>query len=975
MMKRTLQIQMKKTRYLRYALNGLLLLLLTCTGAHAQTLAVVGTAASTSSLSGLSSSTTSGTRNERHACIYSAAELSAAGLSANSILTGIAWEKTGDASYAGNDLTIRIWLKHSATTTFSASPVFSTETTSATQVYETATGTIPAAAGWLPFNFDAPFTWNGTDAIEVITELIRPASWTVTGFSWRTITSVTNAAANASAASSSPPASLTRTGTRPQIRLEVATAGNDAALTAMPAPVSGIPGAQNIDVVLRNTGSATLTAAGIAWTINGSAPVTYNWTGSLQPGAGTAVTLTSQSFALGTNVITATVTSANGSADAGAGNNTQSKTVETCFPLSGNYTINGTIAPSATNFSSFTDLAAKLSSCGVGGNVTVNVTTGSGPYNEQVTFAGIPGLGPTATVTINGNANVITATTTTENRHIIRLRDLQYFTINDLKIQMDTTSPGGFMGIHIMGSGHHIALNNNEVDMKAETSTLFGGLIASGSESSILETGTFHNLNFTNNKIIGGGYGVSVFGLVTDLATNIIISGNQFFDFNSNGVYLRETNGAVVNNNLFHKTAGAGGVTNGVQMAQTANVNASIYNNYFKVSQANGGLRAIYLFAGTGHKVYNNVITDIQSTSGEITGIQLRAAATAPQVYNNTIAINHTAGTSGNLYGIRLETANTGAVLRNNVVNISQATTGFKAGIMLSAATGVSASFSSNNNLFWIPGAQVAGYTNVTTPTGLAANLAAWQGLGQDANSTEADPQMFSATLPIPTNAAVANLGVPYAGLTTDIQGNTRNAVTPDLGAYEYSLPLPVKLVRFYGERRSGVDKLYWHTSKEENNAGFDIEQSANGTDFLPVGHVSSLAPGGNSSHLCSYSFENKHIQEAVSYYRLKQIDKDGRFFYSTIVKLNGTVNNTWEVSLFPNPASAQASLRIVAGEAENATIIISDLQGREIIRSEKQLVRGPQVIALDMASLPGGTYILKVSGTAQAWVGKLSKQ
>ena len=105
----------------------------------AQTFVTVGTAASTTSSSGLSSSTTAGDRTERHMTIYSAAELNAAGITGVTNLLSLAWEKTGAALYYDKNLTIRIWLKHNAATTFPASPVFATETAAATLVYQSTT--------------------------------------------------------------------------------------------------------------------------------------------------------------------------------------------------------------------------------------------------------------------------------------------------------------------------------------------------------------------------------------------------------------------------------------------------------------------------------------------------------------------------------------------------------------------------------------------------------------------------------------------------------------------------------------------------------------------------------------------------------------------------------------------------------------------------------------------------------------------
>src|SRR5687768_4836503 len=76
--------------------------------------------------------------------------------------------------------------------------------------------------------------------------------------------------------------------------------------------------------------------------------------------------------------------------------------------LNGVYTIDNTIAASATNFTSFATFAASLNVGGVSGPVTVNVGTTSGPYTEQVNFIQAPGISATNTVTINGNGRTIT---------------------------------------------------------------------------------------------------------------------------------------------------------------------------------------------------------------------------------------------------------------------------------------------------------------------------------------------------------------------------------------------------------------------------------------------------------------------------------------------------------------------------------------------------------------------------------------
>jgi len=761
----------------------------------AQTQVTIGTPVSTSSSSGLSNSTTAGDRNERHMCIYSTAELNAAGITGVKNLLCIAWEKTGASHYYDKNLTIRIWLKHNAATTFPASPNFATETAAATMVYQSTTDSFSIATGWVNFNFNTAtpfFTWDGVQNLQVITELIRPTDWTNSpGFLWRTISTVTNGAANANTTIAAPSATLTRTGTRPQIRLGIPTTGNDAALVAMPNPVSASAGVQNIDVRLRNTGANTLTNATISFTINGGAPVNFPWAGSLVPGAIATVTIGSNSFAGGPHTIAATVSNPNGGADADPTNNTFSKNIIVCSPLSGAYTINQALATGGANFNSFTDLSTYLSNCGVSGNVTVTVAPGSGPYTEQVVFQNIPGIGAGATVTIQGSGETITSDTaiiqnnSNPGRHIIRLTGLQYFTINNLHVDMVAGSTA-FNGIHILNSGNHITISNCVVNMGAATGALFGAIVANGDPSGILTPGgVFDFLSFTGNTTMMGGYGVSVNGLASPLATNVVINNNNFNDFNSNAVYLRETNGVEVSANHFDKSAGVTSSVNAIQLAQAANINGRIFGNFIKMSQTTGSFVGIYLFNGTGHKVYNNLIYDIRSTTGNIEGIRVRQGATAPEIYFNTISFDNTVATTGSLRGFREELSNTGSILRNNIFSITQTTSSTKSAIELASSSAITTAINSNYNVFWVPGGNVA--MRGATPY---ATLGAWQGAStQDAASFDVDPFFISVTNPIPRSAVINNQAFTGTGITTDITGATRSA-TPDPGAYEFSPPV-----------------------------------------------------------------------------------------------------------------------------------------------------------------------------------------
>ena len=456
-------------------------------------------------------------------------------------------------------------------------------------------------------------------------------------------------------------------------------------------------------------------------------------------------------------------------------------------PLVGIYTINSGQATGGTNFQSFSDFSSALATNGISGNVIADVVIGSGPYNEQVVFTAVTGASPSASVTINGNGETITAVTTTTDRHVIRLTDVEFFNIDGLRINWNPASTGGFYGIHIFNTGNDITITNCYVDLSGTTSTLYGAYVASGSETSILTTGDFHNIFFSNDTAVGGGYGVSVFGLISDLATDIVISNNTFYDFHSNGVYLRETDGAVIKDNFFDKRTSNITSVNAIQLAQAANFNSQVFGNFIKVSQTNNGtmpFRGIYLFNGTGHKVYNNVIYDINLISGDFTAIEVRTGGTAPEIYYNTISIDNPNQTSGELFGVSEELSNTNTVLMNNIIGIEQPTTAVKAAYSIGSISNITNTFTSNYNGFNIPGGNIA-YRNATVPVPYPT-LGDWQSISsQDMNSVEADPGFISSTNVVPTSGAMDNTGIVIPFVTTDIVGLTRSS-TPDMGAYEF---------------------------------------------------------------------------------------------------------------------------------------------------------------------------------------------
>ena len=646
------------------------------------------------------------------------------------------------------------------------------------QVRAAGSFTIPAgtAGEWFSIPLTNPFL-NYDPKLSIVIE----TRWTTnpTSLTWAVRTGASDASGtNRKMTNSSPTGTTGSAGTtRANFRFEVTpTEANDAGILAIISPTTpSNPGLTPVEVQLQNFGASLLTTAQINWSVNDVLQTPYSWTGGLTSGTSTNVPIGAAMFAAGTNVIKAWTSLPNAQPDAINANDTSTKTVEFCTAMTGTVTVNSAFAvtdPTSGQYKSFTDLAAQLAACGINGSVVVNVVPNSGPYIEQVIFNHIPNTSSAATVTINGNGNTISSGVTTTDRYIIRLDSVSFFTLSNLIIApIGATSTTQFMGVHVFRHSNNITINNVTVDMTGITTTLAGGIVCSESTTSIITQGDYQNIILTNNQITGGGYGISFFG---NSNTGLVIDSNSIFDYSSNGIYTRGTSGAVLSNNFLNKRTGATNA-NGIQLAQSDNSSASVFNNRLAHEQTSAGTsRGIYIFGGGGHKIFNNVISNIKVEAGTYSAIASRGAA--PEIYFNTIIFDHTIPSASNLFGLNEESTTAGTVFKNNIISITQSTSGSKAALNFGSTT----TSTTDYNVYWVPGGQVV------IRNGNFSTLAAWQAASsQDANSIETDPTFQTGTA-IPTSGVINDKGTTIAGISTDITGAPRNAM-PDPGAYEFA--------------------------------------------------------------------------------------------------------------------------------------------------------------------------------------------
>ncbi len=149
---------------------------------------------------------------------------------------------------------------------------------------------------------------------------------------------------------------------------------------------------------------------------------------------------------------------------------------------------------------------------------------------------------------------------------------------------------------------------------------------------------------------------------------------------------------------------------------------------------------------------------------------------------------------------------------------------------------------------------------------------------------------------------------------------------------------LPVELTSFEGLADGDDVVLDWETASELNNAGFDVEFSADGgSTFAKVGYV---AGAGTSNEATTYRF--RHTPQGFAgqtvQYRLKQLDFDGTFEYSNAVSVSLLGGNAMKLHpAYPNPFNPETTLSFTLPTESQVTLTIHDATGRVV----QELVNG----------------------------------
>ena len=180
----------------------------------------------------------------------------------------------------------------------------------------------------------------------------------------------------------------------------------------------------------------------------------------------------------------------------------------------------------------------------------------------------------------------------------------------------------------------------------------------------------------------------------------------------------------------------------------------------------------------------------------------------------------------------------------------------------------------------------------------------------------------------------------------------------------------PVKLTSFDGTYADGVATLKWQTSQELNNDRFELYRSYDGSNFELA---ATIAGAGNSSLPKNYSYQDRINLDGNVYYKLKQIDIDGKFSFSNIVKLSSTDNNG-SFKVYPNPVTNSFNVLFSASKTGVANLLIRSTNGQNVYRQSISVIKGNNSVSINGYQLSSGMYYISITNDDINYNAKLQK-
>jgi PKD repeat protein len=546
--------------------------------------------------------------------------------------------------------------------------------------------------------------------------------------------------------------------------------------------------------------------------------------------------------------------------------------------LKGSYTIDPGSTVSSTNYKTFTSAVSDLvagtrsdggtaNGKGVSGAVTFSIANGT--YNEQISISAITGVSASNTITFlskSGDSSKVILTDTSSNsatkNYTLELNAAKYITFKNITISRTGTKTYA-IAVSLTGNTKYITFQGNLLIGKVDPSTSAIGIVAGNAV--VNSTGADSNNTFSGNRIKFGYNGISLTG--TSYGYNNTISNNIFDTAGMAGVYTTNSStNLLISGNTFNMGAFTGFsghyISYGVRLESS--INFKILKNKFYATSNASVSRCIVLFTCSSTTGNRNLLANnfawVSAGSTSSTGITLGGNSNLDVFYNNVL-MTSVPSASAALYVYPQYSGSSNVILNNNLINKGNGTAIDNSNNPSTSGYSTGISRSNYNNLY-TKGSYIGNYQGT-----LYTTLGNWQsGTTFDSNSVNVDPGYISNTDLHVSSSGINGKATVVSAVKDDIDGDTRNTSTPDIGADEFnpfSLDAGVTALDspafFCAPKTSNVIVRFTNFGSSTLTS-IKINWSVNGTAQTAYNWTGSLATGAVSSQvtLGTYSFSAK---------------------------------------------------------------------------------------------------------------------
>jgi hypothetical protein len=177
--------------------------------------------------------------------------------------------------------------------------------------------------------------------------------------------------------------------------------------------------------------------------------------------------------------------------------------------------------------------------------------------------------------------------------------------------------------------------------------------------------------------------------------------------------------------------------------------------------------------------------------------------------------------------------------------------------------------------------------------------------------------------------------------------------ITSTVGSFDvpdFADPLPVNFLSFVAQGNDCTVDLKWTTSNETKTGSFAVERSSNGANYSTLAVIDAIT---SSAATLEYAYTDEKPLNGTSFYRIRQIDIQGKETYSQARMIYGECDNS-SIAVYPNPATDYI---VVEGSTTGSKVVVYNVLGQIVI--SKEVTGSTQKV--ELSSLPAGSYTLNV--------------